>query len=412
MATAVGALKVNLFAETGAFVRDMGKANRAVTSGSARMNKSLVRANRQLTLGAKKAQRFAKSMLPLKSMLAGIAAGGLLVMTKQAIEAADTIGKVADKVGFGVEALQELRFAAEQTDVDVKGVGAADLLKAAGLYEAQQLGLKADVHLADFVEEKRAAVGQCRRSLTVGDGAGEGALDVPENLAFHQLLGDGGAVEGDERLAVSRAALVERLGADILAGAGLAGDEHGGLAGRGAVDDPVYPLHGKRRADEAAELAAAEVFLEGLGQMLTFEGVAQGVDKAVGVERLDDEVEGPLLHRLHRYVDGAVGGDHHHGSRHSPLVYMAQYVEAVHVGQLEIEDNRLGQALADGRERLSAGLHVGDEIGLVAQVLPARQRRGVLDQQNVLLFRRRHHASPKHRTRGFLSLFSIMTWLR
>jgi hypothetical protein len=29
--------------------------------------------------------------------------------------------------------------------------------------------------------------------------------------------------------------------------------------------------------------------------MLAFEGVAQGVDKAVGVERLDDEVEGPLL---------------------------------------------------------------------------------------------------------------------
>ena len=120
MATAVGALKVNLFAETGAFVRDMGKANRAVTSGSARMNKSLVRVNRQLTLGAKNAKRFAKSMLPLRHVLAGVAAGGLLVMTKRAIEAADTIGKVADKVGFGVEALQELRFAAEQTGVKVK----------------------------------------------------------------------------------------------------------------------------------------------------------------------------------------------------------------------------------------------------------------------------------------------------
>ena len=53
--------------------------------------------------------------------VAGVAvAAGLAVMTKRAIENADAIGKTADKVGVGVEALQEYRFAAELAGVNSK----------------------------------------------------------------------------------------------------------------------------------------------------------------------------------------------------------------------------------------------------------------------------------------------------
>ena len=39
--------------------------------------------------------------------------GGLVALVDRSISAADAIGKTADKIGVGVEALQELRFAAK-----------------------------------------------------------------------------------------------------------------------------------------------------------------------------------------------------------------------------------------------------------------------------------------------------------
>ena len=68
------------------------------------------------------------------------------------------------------------------------------------LQEAQQLGLQRERHVADLVEEQRAAVGGLELARGLLGGAGEGARLVAEQLAFEQLLGNGRAVDGDERL--------------------------------------------------------------------------------------------------------------------------------------------------------------------------------------------------------------------
>jgi hypothetical protein len=44
--------------------------------------------------------------------------GGLAALVDRSISAADAIGKTVDKIGVGVEALQELRFAAKASGVD------------------------------------------------------------------------------------------------------------------------------------------------------------------------------------------------------------------------------------------------------------------------------------------------------
>jgi hypothetical protein len=54
--------------------------------------------------------------------------------------------------------------------------------------------------VADLVEHQRAAVGGLDLAGRGLGGAGEGALLVAEELAFQQVLGDGGAVDGDEAL--------------------------------------------------------------------------------------------------------------------------------------------------------------------------------------------------------------------
>ena len=52
---------------------------------------------------------------------------------------------------------------------------------------AKQLGLERRRHVADLVEEERAAVGQLEPSLAVGRGAGERAAHVAEQHRFGQL---------------------------------------------------------------------------------------------------------------------------------------------------------------------------------------------------------------------------------
>ena len=88
-----------------------------------------------------------------------------------------------------------------RTSTCVVVVVRADRLDLAVLEEAQQQRLHAQAHLADFVEEQRAAVGQLQLAGLVAVGAGEAALDVAEQLRLEQRLGEAGAVDRDERAA-------------------------------------------------------------------------------------------------------------------------------------------------------------------------------------------------------------------
>ena len=62
------------------------------------------------------------------------------------------------------------------------------------------MSLHLKAHLADFVEENRAAVRGLEAAQAVAVGAGEAAASVAEELGFEQGLGDRRAVDGDERL--------------------------------------------------------------------------------------------------------------------------------------------------------------------------------------------------------------------
>ena len=85
--------------------------------------------------------------------------------------------------------------------------------------------------------------------------AGERALLVAEELGLEQRLGQGGAVDGDERPLRARAPRVQRPGEELLAGAALAFEQHGDV-GRGR---PLHRLHGlpqRRRLAENPRRAA------------------------------------------------------------------------------------------------------------------------------------------------------------
>ena len=76
------------------------------------------KASRGLSSLGERARTLTTGMRALGGALVGAAAvGGLATLIDQSISAADAIGKTADKLGVGIEALQELRFAAQLAGV-------------------------------------------------------------------------------------------------------------------------------------------------------------------------------------------------------------------------------------------------------------------------------------------------------
>ena len=117
----------------------------------------------------------------------------------------------------------------DQPDIDANRPRAADAIDLALLDGAQQLGLQPRLHLADLVEQQRAAIGLLEPADAAGHGTGEGAALVPEQLGFEQVFGDGRTVDRDERATGATAVAMHEACDHLLAGAALAGDQHAGL---------------------------------------------------------------------------------------------------------------------------------------------------------------------------------------
>ena len=86
----------------------------------------------------------------------------------------------------------------DQPDVDAQRPRAAEPLELVLLEHAQDLGLRARAHVADLVEEQRAAVGLLEPADALLVGAGERALLVAEQLGLEQVLLERRAVHLDE----------------------------------------------------------------------------------------------------------------------------------------------------------------------------------------------------------------------
>ncbi len=110
------------------------------------------------------------------------------------------------------------------------------------LQEPQQLGLQLDRHVADLVQEQRAA----RRRLDQADLARlrgrVGALLVAEQLAFDQLARDGRAVHRDQRPGAPRQ-VVDGARVNFLSHAGLADQQDLGAR----LGEPPQPRVGRRQ---------------------------------------------------------------------------------------------------------------------------------------------------------------------
>jgi hypothetical protein len=186
---------------------------------------------------------------------------------------------------------------------------------------------------------------------------------VAEQLALQQRLVQRGAVHGQERTAGAGGEIVHRPGDDLLAGAGLAGDQHRAVGSGDGPDLLTDLAHRGRIADKAVEAA------DRLGLLAGCLGLEHGVlahdarvlnrpfdgdDEFIALERLGDVVKRPALHRLNGCFDRPESGHEHDGQVVVDGPDLGEELDAGHAGHAQVRDDRVGTPGRDFLERRPA----------------------------------------------------------
>lgn len=130
MAQPIGVLRAELSANVARFAEDMGRAKKIAYDSSASMARSFDTAGKSFG-------RSASRLLDIKGILAGITVGSIAAIVNSSLAAAEAIGKTADAAGVGTSALQELRFAAEQSGSSAANLDTALLFFTKSLGQAR-----------------------------------------------------------------------------------------------------------------------------------------------------------------------------------------------------------------------------------------------------------------------------------
>lgn len=231
----------------------------------------------------------------------------------------------------------------------------------------------------------------------VGMRAGETALLVAEEFAFHQFGGDGAAVDRHKWTGRACALLVDGAGDQLLAHARFADDVDRRLAARDLADGGAQAFHRAGVAEQAAGLFRRRRGRGGAVAVVQFQRVLDQAAQHADVHRLADEVEGAGLQGFHRQVHAAERGDHRHRGLRIVLGDFGDQLDAVAVGQPHV-----GQAQVVGivGQQLARFGQVGG--GADAQAHPAQGENKqfanvtlVIDNQGTFRFVHVAHDSPR-----------------
>jgi hypothetical protein len=163
---------------------------------------------------------------------------------------------------------------------------------------------------------------------------------------------------------------VDLAGHQLLAGAVLPEDQDARVARRALLDQFADPLDARRGAGHAVLLGQPR--LQGAVlplQLFQPQGVLHHGDGLFQRQGLFQEVEGAQLHRLHRQVDVAVAGDHHHLDFGVFGLDALEHLDAAHVRQPDVQDDQLHRLLGEQAQGLEAVLGQDHPVAFVPQAV-------------------------------------------
>ena len=265
----------------------------------------------------------------------------------------------------------------DQPHVDLDRPRAAEPLELVLLQDAQDLGLRVGAHVADFVEEQRAAVGLLEAADALLVGAGERALLVTEQLGLEQVLLQRRAVHLDEVARRAMRVVVDRAGDELLAGAGLAADQHRRVALGDLADDAEHLLERAARPDDAVEVVDVALRVtEVVDLVLHPAHLERLLDldlHLLDFERLLHVVERAGLHRLDGRRHRAERGHQDDRGRRVQRLRGLQHLEPGAAAHLQVADDDVEEAFVQLLDGGVAVRRLLDVVALLRQA-PARGR--------------------------------------
>ncbi len=219
---------------------------------------------------------------------------------------------------------------------------------------------------------------------------------MTEEFALEELFGDRRARDGHEGLVGAATLVVDRLRDEVLASAALTRDEDGRSLARGNATDHLADLahDGSLADDRRGPGALAGLVARGLDfsvDLRVFQGLPDMDEQLLGFAWLLHVVLRPELDRLDGILDRGEGRHHDDGLIGSLLVDLAEKLEPVRIGKVQVEQNEIPRVL-DGLAGVGRGAHSVDGESIVSE--PPNQ--GVVQDelvfhdQNTL----RHEAPP------------------
>ena len=120
---------------------------------------------------------------------------------------------------------------------------------------SQQLCLQRKGHIANLIEKQRTVIRRLYQpGFTVSRRAGKCPLYVTKQLAFQQLFRDSRTVDGNKRLCLSVAQLMNGAGDNLFSGPAFASNHHAGRTARYAANQFFQLTHRATFANQLLNL--------------------------------------------------------------------------------------------------------------------------------------------------------------
>ena len=299
-----------------------------------------------------------------RDVLRALAQGG-----KQDGDATQTVKEVLAKLPLLHGAFQVAMGGREHPDIDRDLLIAPDPLDILLLQDPQQLDLRAQAQVADFIQENGAPVGLLETAHPAGVGARVSAALVAEEFALEQRLRNGCAIHRDKRQAGALAVLVDGPRHQFLARAGLAPDKDGDGGGGDASDFLVNGLHGAAVADDGGLGRPGVAHLERLGhEPAAGHGLGDQIEEFAHVKGFEQVIVGAEF----RGLDGGFGGAEsgHHDDRELGLggMELLDELESGQAGQLQIGEDHVARLIPGLAQAVIAAGRGRDLIALGPQL--------------------------------------------
>jgi hypothetical protein len=204
---------------------------------------------------------------------------------------------------------------------------------------AQQPRLQVGRHIADLIEEQSPALSLLEASTPHVLSAGKRPPLMAEQLGLQQLLRDRRGIDGDEWLGRARTVPMQGTRDQLLAGPGLAVDQHGGVRLRKAADRTKHLLH--RRGLTQNVRARLRHFGDIVLPQALFHCAPNQIDGVIDIERLGQIFERTALKRGDRAFQIGVSGHDDDGQIGVALFDLLQQLQTRAAGHANVAHDHL-----------------------------------------------------------------------